>query len=249
MSDVGTLTVRTNTEGHLGGLVWRAGEVYANMSDLECVWLWEPVPEVSAVELPVGLRHPTSLFSMVMYGDAGAGTFFPLSPRSIFKPPTLIGMAEAASLGCNHCPLENPTEKDWRREGRREKARSAFWSRKASPRTCEEAERREGRKQDRKTWQTEREKKGRSWKGNCDVSSPAPGEMEEYRWSERNWMGNSCRGLWMEIDSWIVGKKGLGDGGEYVWLTWRRWGGNRWECWVRRRWQRSVDIRAPLVVV
>lgn len=61
--------------------------VYANMSDLESVWLAEPVPEVSAVKPAVGLRHPGSLFSMVMYEDAGTGTFccFPLalflSPR------------------------------------------------------------------------------------------------------------------------------------------------------------------------
>lgn len=43
-----------------------------------------PVPEVSAVELPVGLRHPASLLSMVMNGDAGPGTFFPLSPCTVF---------------------------------------------------------------------------------------------------------------------------------------------------------------------
>lgn len=43
-----------------------------------------PVPEVSAVELPVGPRHPASLLSMVMNGDAGPGTFFPLSPCTVF---------------------------------------------------------------------------------------------------------------------------------------------------------------------
>lgn len=40
MSDVGTLTVRTNTEGHLAGACLKSGPVYANTSDLECVWLW-----------------------------------------------------------------------------------------------------------------------------------------------------------------------------------------------------------------
>lgn len=47
----------------------------------------ELVPEVSAVELPVGPRHPTSLFSMVMNGDVGTGTFslFPLAPS--LSPP------------------------------------------------------------------------------------------------------------------------------------------------------------------
>ena len=64
-----------------------SGAVYANMSDLECVWVREPAPEVSAVELPVGLKRPTSLFSMIMYGDAGTGTFslFPLA--SSLSPP------------------------------------------------------------------------------------------------------------------------------------------------------------------
>lgn len=42
-----------------------------------------------------------------------------------------------------------------------------------------------------------------------DVSSPAP-EIEDYRWKEENLDGDSCRGLWMEINSWIGREKGLG---------------------------------------
>lgn len=60
--------------------LFESWKVYANMSELEYVWLGQHVPEVSTVELPVGLRHPNSLFSMVMYGDASAGTFFPSFP-------------------------------------------------------------------------------------------------------------------------------------------------------------------------
>lgn len=65
----------------------KSGPVYANMSDLECVWLVGAVPEVSAVEQPLGLRHPTSLFSMVMDGDADTGTFSPSPFAPSLSPP------------------------------------------------------------------------------------------------------------------------------------------------------------------
>lgn len=60
---------------------------YANMSDC----LGERgggacVPEVHAVELPVGLRLPAILLSMVMNGDAGMGTFS-LHPLALSLSP------------------------------------------------------------------------------------------------------------------------------------------------------------------
>lgn len=61
--------------------------------------------------------------------------------------------------------------------------------------------------QERKRWNKERNKR-RSWRGNCDVSPPAPGEKEAHRWEERR-IGWEIHvgGLWMEIDSWISAKK------------------------------------------
>ena len=57
-----------------------------------------------------------------------------------------------------------------------------------------------------------------------------------------NWMGDPCRGLWMEIDGRIGGKKVMGgvfDGHEE----------DEKEKGVRRGGQRPVDIKPLLVVI
>lgn len=93
LSKGGTVAVRTDAEGQLAGPVWRAVQFKQT-----CLIVWGEacIPEQHAVDLPVGLRHPTSLLSMVMNGDAGMGTFSlcPLAPS--LSPRTLISMAAAA---------------------------------------------------------------------------------------------------------------------------------------------------------
>lgn len=86
-------------------------------------------------------------------------------------------------------PRRTPLRRIEGGEGWRESEREPLVSKGLSselcyPRRCTEPER-QGGKSKRGRYGTRGEKKGRSLRGNCDVSSPAPGEMEDYRWKER----------------------------------------------------------------
>lgn len=79
------------------------------------------------------------------------------------------------------------------------------------PKRCKEAEKRGREKQERNIWNKEGNKRKKlerklwcSWRNGLQMEA------------EENWTGDSCRGLWMETDSWIYGIKGGEEGDEGV---------------------------------
>lgn len=89
------------------------------------------------------------------------------------------------------------------RDGQRESERERLWSRKACPLSYVIP--RGARKQ--KDWEEGEECMERGERKGEDGEEIAPRNGGVQMEGEENWLGDSCRGLWMGIDSWIGGKK------------------------------------------
>ena len=149
-----------------------------------------------------------------------ARTLFPSFPLLYLKAPRINWHGRGGShLVVITVPRRTSLRNDWRREGRRESERAAFglerlvlWIMLSQE---VQGSRKTGRGKAREEdmgWEGKR--KGEAWE-EIVMWAPLPTERNGGLQMERegNWMGDSCRGLWMEIDSWISGRRDRGVGG------------------------------------